>query len=70
VEIITDYLEGKLSAAERARFDVHLASCDGCRTYFDQMRQTNRLVGSLSEEDVSNPARMKLLNVFRGWKRT
>jgi anti-sigma factor RsiW len=70
VEIITDYLEGKLPAAERARFDVHLANCDGCRTYLDQMRQTIRLVGSLSEEDLSNPSRTKLLDVFRGWKRS
>jgi anti-sigma factor RsiW len=70
VEIITDYLEGKLPAVERARFDVHLASCDGCRTYLDQMRQTIRLVGSLSDEDLSNTARTKLLDVFRGWKRS
>ena len=68
VEVITAYLEGKLSAAERARFEAHLSGCDGCRTYLDQMRQTIRLVGALSEEDIPDDARDKLLDVFRAWK--
>jgi anti-sigma factor RsiW len=68
VEVITNYLEGKLSAAERARFEAHLSGCDGCRTYLDQMRQTIRLVGELSEEAIPDDARDKLLDVFRAWK--
>ena len=27
VEVITDYLEGTISPAERARFEAHLAGC-------------------------------------------
>jgi len=38
VELMTDYLEGALSAVERARFEDHIAGCDGCRAYLAQLR--------------------------------
>ena len=40
VEVITDYLEGKLPAGDRRRFERHLRACDGCDAYLDQMRTT------------------------------
>ena len=52
VEIVTDYLEGALSPEDRARFDQHLAVCDGCTNYLEQMRETIRLTGMLSEDQV------------------
>ena len=37
VELMTDYLDGALSAADRARFEEHIAGCDGCmRTWPSQ----------------------------------
>lgn len=68
VEIITDYLEDTLSPAERRRFEDHLSGCSGCRNYVEQMRQTIRLAGHLSEEMVVESARDALLQVFRDWK--
>jgi anti-sigma factor RsiW len=68
VELITEYLEGVLSAEERARFEAHLASCRGCRNYLEQMRQTIHLVGSLSEQSLSPAARNELLDLFHDWK--
>jgi anti-sigma factor RsiW len=65
VELVTDYLEGSLPAQERARFEAHLAECDGCAGYLDDMR---RLVGSLHEapEPPPDPAtREALLRAFR-----
>ena len=38
VEIVTDYLEGALSPEDRSRFEQHLALCDGCTYYVEQMR--------------------------------
>jgi anti-sigma factor RsiW len=67
VEIITDYLEGTLSPADRRRFDAHLDRCEGCRTYLDQMRETILAVGRLREEDVPPAARESLLQAFRAW---
>jgi anti-sigma factor RsiW len=68
VELMTDYLEGTLSQAERARFDDHIAGCDGCRAYLDQMRRTKGALVALAEESVPEPLRDELLRAFRGWR--
>jgi anti-sigma factor RsiW len=68
VELVTEYLEGGLSAAERERFEEHLGFCDWCVTYLAQMRQTLATVGSLREHDVSPAMEASLLAAFRGWK--
>jgi anti-sigma factor RsiW len=65
VELVTDYLEGALPEEERIRFEGHLAECDGCAGYLEDMR---RLVGSLHEapEPPPDPAtRDALLGAFR-----
>ena len=67
VELVTSYLEGGLSAAERARFDAHLSECDGCTNYLDQMRVTIAVVGRVREEDLSDEVKAGLLTAFRGW---
>lgn len=69
VELVTDYLEDRLPLEERIRFEDHLAVCGPCRTYFQQMRETIRLTGALTEERVEPGARDALLEAFRGWKR-
>jgi anti-sigma factor RsiW len=69
VELVTDYLEGRLPVVERERFEAHLERCDGCQTYLEQMRQTIHLLGRLPEEAISGAARAKLLETFRAWKR-
>ena len=69
VELVTDYLEGTLAPAERARFDTHLGKCDGCQTYLEQMRQTIAALGVLEEETVPEDAKNVLLETFRGWKK-
>ena len=68
VEIVTDYLEGAMPDWERASFEEHLAECEGCSTYLDQMRRTIELTGRLTERDVSQPAADALLRAFRDWK--
>ena len=69
VELVTDYLEGTLPAADRARFEEHLAQCPNCSTYLEQMRQTIRALGMLPEESITPEARQELLEAFRNWKR-
>jgi predicted anti-sigma-YlaC factor YlaD len=68
VEIITEYLEGTLPPRDLARFDTHLGQCEGCRIYLEQMRQTIRVVGHLSEETIPPPAKEELLRAFSAWK--
>lgn len=68
VELVTDYLEEMLTPEERARFETHVMGCEGCSRYVEQMRQTIQLTGMLTEDDVTDPARQKLLETFRSWK--
>jgi predicted anti-sigma-YlaC factor YlaD len=68
VEMVTDYLEGRLSTEARLRVEEHLAFCSWCGTYLQQMRDTIRVNGMLTEEDLSPEDREKLLDVFRDWK--
>ena len=65
VELVTDYLEDRLSPVDRARFEAHLAECEACRTYLEQFRQTIRALGRLPEESLSPEARDTLLAAFR-----
>lgn len=69
VELVTDYLEERLSPVDRTRFEAHLAECEACRTYLEQFRQTIRSLGRLPEESLSPEARNALLAAFRGWSR-
>jgi anti-sigma factor RsiW len=69
VEIITDYLEGVLAPADRRRVEDHLSGCDGCTAYLEQMRETIRLTGRLTEEQVPADQRDRLLVAFRTWAR-
>jgi anti-sigma factor RsiW len=68
VAAASDYLEGRLPASERARLEEHLAACEGCTTYLEQMRRTIALIGELREEDVPPEALARLLGVFRAWR--
>ena len=68
-EVLTDYLEGVMAPEERARFDAHLALCEGCVHYVTQMRQTIAATHELRREDVEATAPDDLLAAFRAWKR-
>ncbi|HXE76381.1 MAG TPA: zf-HC2 domain-containing protein [Candidatus Xenobia bacterium] len=70
VRVITDYIEGVLPPAARKRFEEHLALCEGCQTYLDQMRKTIQVVGRLSEESIPSGAKAALLQAFRDWEKT
>jgi anti-sigma factor RsiW len=68
VELVTDYLEGALSADDRARFDSHIGACDGCRAYLRQITMTVALVGRLTPEQLDPAATKALLEAFRDWR--
>jgi anti-sigma factor RsiW len=69
VELVTDYLEGALSRRDRARFEAHIAGCEHCTRYLEQMRRTLGLLGELPAESLSDDAREDLLVAFRSWRR-
>ncbi len=68
VELVTDYLEERWPAAERVRFERHMAGCTGCTTYLKQMRQTIQVVGKITEGSLPPDVKEEILNHFRAWK--
>jgi predicted anti-sigma-YlaC factor YlaD len=68
VELVTEYLENALVPEQRVRFEVHLAACDGCHAYLEQMRETLIAAGCLRPEAITPEAQAKLLAMFRSWK--
>lgn len=67
VEVITDYLERRMPAHDRERFEEHLSFCDGCATYLEQMRATIAATGRLRLEDFPTSLEERLLSAFRDW---
>ncbi len=68
VELVTDYLEGALPEADRLRFEGHIAGCEDCTVYLEQMRQTISLLGHLPATALTPEAEAELLEAFRGWR--
>jgi len=68
VELVTEYLEGVLSFEDKERFEAHLATCNGCTVYLEQMRKTIQAVGNLEENSLSPQAKENLLRLFQNWK--
>jgi anti-sigma factor (TIGR02949 family) len=68
VELITDYLEEALPADDRRRVEEHLAACPDCPKHLEQMRQTIRLTGRLTEQQIPEEQKADLLEAFREWK--
>ena len=68
VEMVSDYLEGALAPEDRVRFEAHISACEGCTTYLEQMRETIRLTGMLTQEQVPLEQRERLRQAFRDWK--
>lgn len=67
VELVTEYLDGVMEPRRRARFEAHLAGCDGCTNYVEQFRTTVSVVGRLEVDDVPEPVMAELISAFRTW---
>ena len=68
VELVTEYLEGTLSRSQRRRFEAHLAGCEHCTEYLEQMRATIRLTGRLRAEDLSPAMHEEFASIYRRWR--
>jgi anti-sigma factor RsiW len=70
VELVTEYFEDTLPPDQRAGFEQHLALCDGCTRYLEQLRATAKTLGRVEMEQLSPEARNKLLAAFDNWRQT
>ena len=68
VELVTDYIEGALSRADRRRFEAHLADCPNCTEYLAQMRLTIQLSGRLGPNDLSPEMRAEIVALYQEWQ--
>jgi len=65
VELVTDYLEGTLSRGDRRRYERHLANCDGCDAYLEQVRATITATGTAGPEDLDEATLDGLVALYR-----
>jgi hypothetical protein len=67
VELVTAYLDGALSPADRERCEAHWRTCPGCRTYLAQMQMVVDALGQLGRREVGENGAEKdrLLDLFR-----
>ena len=70
VELVTDHLDGALSAEEVALFEQHLNFCEGCVWYVEQIKTTVDALGEIREEDLPPEAKDRLMTVFRDRRRS
>ena len=68
VGLVTDYLEGALSPAERARLEAHLADCDYCLVYLAQIRATIDIAGQIEPEVIEPEVLDELVTPYRRWQ--
>ncbi len=68
VELVTEYLEGTMTPELSAAFEAHLAHCDGCTHYLEQIEATIRLAGTIEPEELSPEFREELLEAFRDFR--
>ena len=68
VELVTDYLEGALSRRDRRRFEAHLAACEHCTEYLEQVRVTVRLSGRLAPDDLTPEMRADFIALYERWR--
>lgn len=52
VELVTDYLDEALSRDDLARFEAHIAVCEGCTVFVDQIKMTITLTSAVSNQEV------------------
>lgn len=64
VALISDYLEGALTVRNRRRLERHLAACEACSAYLEQMRVTIALTGTVGPDDLAPEALEQLLDIF------
>jgi anti-sigma factor RsiW len=68
VELVTDYFEGAMSRSQRRRFEAHIAACDGCTIYVQELRAVHEQAGRLAVSDVSPEVEARLGEVFATWR--
>jgi anti-sigma factor RsiW len=65
VELVTDYLDGALPPDERSRLEAHLAGCDGCTGYLQDVRMIAATLPEIELPAADPATQASLLQAFR-----
>ena len=68
VALMTDYLEGALSARDRSRLEGHLAECPHCSEHLAQIQATIDVAGHVDPDDLSAEVLADLVGLYRTWR--
>lgn len=52
MELVFDYLEDTLLPEKRTQLEEHIAGCEGCTNYIEQVRLTVGMLRDLAQEPV------------------
>lgn len=69
VELVTEYLDGGLSAPERLGFELHVNICPPCRGYLAQLRRVIDAAPSLRVDELPRSLREGLTAAFGDWQK-
>ena len=68
VELMTDYLDGRLELDRHVQVEQHLVLCTGCQNHLSQIRGTLRVLRALPDDDLRPEALGVLMHAFRDWR--
>jgi anti-sigma factor RsiW len=68
VELMSDYLDGSLSRRDRRRLTAHLALCDACTAYLEQLRVTVAVSGVVRLDDLAPEVLETLTELFERFR--
>jgi anti-sigma factor RsiW len=69
VQLMSDYVDGALSRRDRRRLEAHLAGCDACQAYLEQLRVTIGASSVVSVDDVDPVVLESLVDLFERYQR-
>jgi anti-sigma factor RsiW len=68
IELMSDYLDGSLSRRDLRRLERHLAACDACAGYLDQLRVVIATTGAVGPHDLDDDTVEGLVDLFRRYR--
>ena len=68
VELASDFLDGALRRRDRRRLERHLAECDACAAYLDEIRATIAASGRVAPEDLAPETLEGLVELYRRFR--
>ena len=60
VDLLSDYLDGRLPADVKRDLEEHLSGCTDCTAFVGTFRSTVSLLQSLNDEDLPEELRLRL----------